>query len=234
MAVDAAGDVWVTNTVPFPCCDPGAVFEYAAGADGNVRPVTTIQGSDISSPYGVAVDPAGHVWVSNSNFAAGHANPGWVSEYAVGANGTAQLIATIKGDNTDIYNPQAVALGQDGNVWVSNLSYGGNGSVTDYAAGATGNVHPTTKISEPDLYHYGAALDSTGHVFVVSDPIGAGAPTVAEYAQAAGGPPSLLAKIQGNGTGLDGPFGIAVAGAAPGHRGAPSHITHIAAARGQT
>ena len=102
VALDAAGNVFVTNAatkhgVP-------SLTEYASGADGNASPIATISGSaaDLYQPVGLAVDPAGHIFVSEPG--------GLVKEFAKGTTGDTAPIATIIGDHTGLNEPISVAV----------------------------------------------------------------------------------------------------------------------------
>ena len=197
LAVDPAGNVWVANN------RANSVTEYAAGAHGNATPITTIHGTGtgLDNPTGVAVDQAGHVWVSNY-----FGNS--VTEYAISSNGSAQLIATITGSNTNIQNPTDVALDQNGNVWVANNTGSSvGGSVTEYAAGATGDIKPIATI-RPLGFTWGLTVDPVGNLFVVNNSPPDGR-AVDEYATSTARLPHTASINTGYA------WGVAVAGAAP-------------------
>ena len=65
IAVDAAGHVYASNHYR------NSITEYAPGANGNVAPIATLTGpaTGVQLPTGIALDPAGQLWVDN---AAGH------------------------------------------------------------------------------------------------------------------------------------------------------------------
>jgi sugar lactone lactonase YvrE len=53
--------LFVTNEVA------NSVTEYRTNADGDISPIATIAGANtrLSDPVGIAVDAAGHLWVTN-------------------------------------------------------------------------------------------------------------------------------------------------------------------------
>ena len=120
------------------------------------------------SPSGIARDSAGNLYVANNGNNA-------ISEYASGASGAPNPIATIAGANTGLNNPVAVALDSNANIYVANCGTctGATGadSITVYSAGSNGNVAPAATIADPDTsmdFPLGVALDSTWNLYVVN------------------------------------------------------------------
>ena len=96
-------------------------------------------------------------------------------------------------------------MGQDGTLYVTNY----NGSVTEYAKGATGNVAPIRVLSGPDTglaRPEGLSLDCAGHLFVANSGDG----SVTEYAKGADNDDAPIATIKGPQTGLQKPAGVAI------------------------
>src|ERR1700720_1607009 len=62
IAVDNAGNMWVTNTTT------SSITEYSAGSTGNVAPINTVQGNatSLSSPVGIVFNANGDMFVVNS------------------------------------------------------------------------------------------------------------------------------------------------------------------------
>jgi hypothetical protein len=92
--VDTTGNLYVANNVFSP-----SVTVYAPGANGNVAPLRIVNGAStgLNSPFGVAVDAAGNLYVANN----GGIPPG-ITVYGSGANGNATPIRTISGSNTGL------------------------------------------------------------------------------------------------------------------------------------
>ena len=101
-----------------------------------------------------------------------------VTVYASGATGNALPIRTIIGSNTGLNNPVDIAVGDGGKIYVANYGNGSSeiGSVTVYAAGATGNVAPIQTISGPNARVQGPdgiALDPVNkHIYVSNTDFG--------------------------------------------------------------
>src|SRR5204863_360888 len=127
---------------------PGVVV-FAAGASGDVIPIRTLAGDNtaLSNATGIARDAAGTLYVANPPL-----NPvggGSITVYAAGASGDASPARTITGSNTGLNGPSDIAVDAARNVYVTNTGgYVANaGSVTVYAAGASGNVIPIRTIA---------------------------------------------------------------------------------------
>jgi DNA-binding beta-propeller fold protein YncE len=185
-----------------------SVAEFAFGATGNTLPLLTLSGSHtgLSAPIGVALDRAtGHVFVANDG-----PGIGAVTEYADGAFGDAAPVRTIAGTHTGLNTPFAVAIDPaTGHVFVSN-SGPGLGSVTEYAAGATGDVTPVATIAGSHTginVPFGLAVDPVTGKLIVAN---AGSDSVTVYANGANGDAAPIATIKGSHTGLDFPAGVAV------------------------
>ncbi len=115
VAIDAAGDAWVTNTAG------SSVIELTPS--GSVG--TTLTGS-LVGPKGIAIDKSGNVWVANPSL-------GTVVKFAGGAGtGTAYTVGT---------GPVALAIDSAGTAWVANQlsnsisAVTASGTVTSYSTG---------------------------------------------------------------------------------------------------
>jgi IPT/TIG domain/Putative Ig domain/NHL repeat/Glycine rich protein len=141
-AVDAAGDVFITDT------NNDQVVEVPAG--GGAR--TTID-TDVSQPWGVAVDTAGNVYVAD-------ANDNRVVELPAGG-GPAVTIA----DNLGY--PEAVAVDPLGDVFIVDNQ---NNDVIEVPAGSAQPATSAQEITiaaglnDPD----GVAVDTAGDVFIAN------------------------------------------------------------------
>ncbi|MBV8172778.1 MAG: hypothetical protein JO219_12700 [Candidatus Eremiobacteraeota bacterium] len=88
-----------------------------------------------------------------------------ISVFPAGSNGNVAPTSTISGAATLINEPYYLAVDRSGNIWSSNWSGGGAGSITMYAPGATGNTAPTVDLT-------GAATLLTGPCGLVVDSAG--------------------------------------------------------------
>ena len=199
IALDSAGNVYVSSG--------GGIAVYAA-ANENATPIRTIAGSNtgLSCPAGIGLDAAGELYVANPCGAS-------VTVYAAGASGDASPARTITGSNTGLNGPSDIAVDAARNVYVTNTGgYVANaGSVTVYAAGASGNVIPIRTIAGCNTsigYPWGprgVELDAAGNVYVAAHIPAFG---ITVYGTE-GGNLTPTHTIRGCNTGLNGPSGIA-------------------------
>ncbi|MBV8594458.1 MAG: hypothetical protein JOZ27_09185 [Caulobacteraceae bacterium] len=117
----------------------------------------------------------------------------------------------IAGSNTGLSTPYGIALDRSGRIYVANIG----GSVTVFAAGATGNAAPAQTITGSNTgldLPTGIALDAAGRIYVASSHYPDVAGRVTVFASAADGNVSPVQTIEGKSTGLEGSRGIAVSG----------------------
>jgi hypothetical protein len=109
------------------------VTVYAPGASGDAVPVATIAGSatEITKPTGIAVDLAGHAYVSNSGNNS-------VTAYIPDANGNILPSIVIKGAKTGLDQPNGLTFDNSGALLVTN----GTGTITRYNATVSGDQAP--------------------------------------------------------------------------------------------
>ena len=195
IALDGAGQLYVANYAG------STITVYAAGATGNATPTATIAGSStgLNGPVAIALDGAGRLYVANLTLP--NSSVQTITVYAAGATGNATPTATIAGSNTGLSDPFGIALDAAGRLYVANYGVAeGPGSITVYAAGATGNATPTATIagSNTGLNGPGAiALDAAGQLYVAN-----WAGTITVYAAGATGNATPTATIAGSNTGL--------------------------------
>jgi 6-phosphogluconolactonase (cycloisomerase 2 family) len=201
VAVDGSGNTYATN-------QDDVITVYATGATGNVAPARDIVGTAYHFPKGIAIDPInGDVYVARANNDA-------IFIYAPDASGSASPIGKIQGSQTGLDSPFGVALDTSGNIYVTNTDDGtGNGSVTVYAAGSTGNVAPIQTISGTRTGLAGPqqlALDSSSNIYVANAASDSDKGSVTVYAAKANGNVAPIETIEGSATNLDGSDGIAL------------------------
>ena len=199
IALDTAGNLYVASR--------DVVTVYAA-ANRNPAPIRTIAGSHagLGCPAGLGLDASGELYVANPC-------SGSITVYAAGADGDATPTRTIAGSNTGLNGPSAITLDAARNVYVTNAGgYLANaGSVTVYAAGASGNATPIRVIAGCNTgigYPWGprgVALDAAGNVYVAAHTPAFG---MMSFAATASGNVTPTRTITGCNTGLNGPLGI--------------------------
>lgn len=166
VALDAAGDLFVVNS-PFSFGGPpppASITEYAPGANGDVAPIATISGphAGLNSPFGIALDPAGNIFVSAINDA--------VLEFPAGSSGDVAPVAILAGAHTRLSSPEGLAI-HAGVLFVANA----NNTVTEYPLASirpgTNDLAPSAVIAGPHTglnNPQGVAVDEAGIIYVVN------------------------------------------------------------------
>lgn len=180
----------------------GVIAVYAPAAKGNVKPIETIAGkkTGLRLPMKLTFDSSGNAYVPDET--------GEVFVYAAGAFGDVAPKEIIYGAKTGLDTPEQIAVDGSGNIYVANYEsgYGKAGSVTVYAATASGDQAPirtisgkNTQITNPS----GIALDASGNIYVSCG-------AILVFAANANGDVKPIREISGSKTGLRGPTGIAI------------------------
>ena len=150
MAIDASGNAWFTNALsggPYSVSELSSNGAVLSGSNGYT-------GGGLSAPAGIAIDPAGNVWVPSTGNVVKFSSSGTVLS---GANGF-----TGGGLNT----PGGIALDGQGNAWVSDtgsksvIKLGNGGNILSGASGFS----PGTGIT-PE----GVGVDGVGNVWMGTD-----------------------------------------------------------------
>jgi hypothetical protein len=210
VAVDTDGSIYVANGNG-DRTRVGPVTVYAPGANGNVKPIRTIAGSNtkLSDPSGVALDSSANLYVTNGFSGELFPYDGYVTVYAAGADGNVKPSSIIMGSKTRLWGPEALALDSSNEVYVPNF---GINALTVYAAGADGNVPPKRTIRGSKTSLAGPlqiALDSDSNIYVANY----GPPTgILVYAATAHGNVKPVRTIEGAKTEIDNPQGVALDG----------------------
>ncbi len=212
IALDSSRNIYVADN------GAASVFVYPPLGSGtgplNDAPTATISGADtgLESPYGIAVDASGNIYVTDSGATS-------VFVYPPLGSSTGPLDevpnATISGSDTGLLYPQGIALNSSGNIYVGDWYAA---SVFVYPGGSNGNVAPssatisttmTTALGSPE----GVALDSSGNIYAADCPAcygESGSASVMVYPAGSNGNAAPSATISGDSTGLNYPYGIAV------------------------
>jgi hypothetical protein len=116
-AIDASGNVWVTNGQAY-CCINGEVAEF----NNTGVNINTIQyfGFGMAYPMGIAIDASGNAWTANLS--------GSVAE--ISSSGTVLSPVSISGSGWKaggLVNGYGIAIDANGNVWAGD-SQGGDGN----------------------------------------------------------------------------------------------------------
>ena len=218
VALDSSGRIYVANgnrdrTVS------DTVTIYAPGSNAGTPPIGSIEGdkAGISSPFAVAVDKAGKVYVANQ--VDGYDNDGSITVYPAGSVGdvapVAKIAGTRTGDKTGLKSPIGLAVDGSNKLYVLNeFGDSGSGSITIYSPGASGNVAPEATIADAAGGKHtqlhspaGLALDAAGNIYVTND---RASNSITVYPAGSKGDVAPKAIISGSNTGLATPRGIAI------------------------
>jgi hypothetical protein len=208
---DANGFTYVGNG------NTATITVYPPGASGDVAPVSTLAGSNtgLNRPEGMVIQN-GKLYVADGPTPPGTdptaQPPSAITVYqlplAAGADNLAP-VQTITGPATGMFEAVGLALDAAGDMFVANLDFHNNSSVTEYAPNANGNAAPiatiagsSTMLDAPE----GLAIDA-GRLYAANDN-----GVVTEYAlPLPAGTDNLapVATISGANTGLASPIGLA-------------------------
>jgi len=194
----------------------GYVTVYSLGSNGDVAPISTIDGAAtrLGNPKNLAVDSKGNVFVTSEVWNAGTYAGDNVLVFAAGSKGNASPIATIAGPNTNLRSVHSIAVDSSGKIYVG-TSVGKDelAGVAVFAAGSNGDVKPeaiitgsSTRIQNAD----GMAIDLTGTLFVANVLGEAGYTGVLVFPGGSDGNVTPSVVIGGTRTGIDWPAGVAL------------------------
>ena len=200
VAFDSKGQLFVSAFLP----EGGSAIEvFAPGANGCATPKRTI-----SDAGGLAIDSHNLLYVANSKTATIDIFPA----------GSSTMQAQIGGSNTGLGVPgtsalpgNTVAVDALRNVYVFDTK---TTTISEFAAGATGNVAPIRTISGSNTglsggngFSFGLAVTKTSGEIFVSNP---GTNAILGFAATASGNVAPIQTIAGSATGLGDPLGLAV------------------------
>jgi sugar lactone lactonase YvrE len=227
LAVDSSGNLYIAdsnNSVIRKVTPQGTISTVAGtgGVEGYAGDGGAATKAALMAPLGVAVDPAGNIYIADYY--------GWIRE----VNASSGAISTLAGNGTNgysgdggpaasaqFYNPIAVAVDAQGNVYVADSGNGGvrriaSGTITTIAGTGTlsysGDGGPASAAQFSAIS--GIAVDAQGNVYVADTsndairlfPLGGTVSTIAgngTQGYTGDGGPATVAK-------LNNPTGVAV------------------------
>ena len=147
LAFDSGSNLYVLNNYGGPD-NKGSITVYPPDANGNVAPKAIVANdpkskqTQFQSPAGMALDPAGNIYVTNNS-------SDTVTIYAAGKFGSVAPMKIISGSHTGLNQPHGIGIDSDGKIYVSNDGSDNKGvdTVTVYAAGSSGDAKPIATIS---------------------------------------------------------------------------------------
>jgi streptogramin lyase len=180
VAVDATGDVWVTNN------DNNSIGEFSP-VGAALSPAGGYTGGGVTSPNSLAIDQAGNIWITNQGTTT-------ISKYVPG---TGFVGTGFTGGGLN--NPWGLAIDPSGNVWVANL---GNNSISEF--NSSGTAFSSTGYTGGGLNDpIAIAIDPRPVIWVANHGNG----SISEFFTS-GVPISPSGGITGGGT--DDPLGVAI------------------------
>jgi streptogramin lyase len=144
LAIDAAGNAWVTNYTGNSVTKLSSLGVVASGS-----PYT---GGGLSNPFAIAVDGNGNGWISN-----------YGSNSVTELSGTGTLVSGAGGYAVGT-KPRGIAIDGAGNVWVVNSTGNSVTKLTSAGAAATGSPFTGGGLNGP----YGIAIDGAGDAWVTN------------------------------------------------------------------
>ncbi|MGA8533686.1 MAG: hypothetical protein WB615_06225 [Candidatus Tumulicola sp.] len=200
VAFDRKGQLFVSAFLP----EGGRAVEvFKPGANGCVKPKRII-----SDAGGLAIDSNNVLYVANKSTATIDLFP----------SGSSTMEAQIGGSNTGLgvpgtvaLPPYTVAVDASRNVYVFDTT---TATISEFTAGATGNVAPirtiagsNTGLSGGNGFSFGLAVSKRSGEIFVSNP---GSNAILGFAATASGNVAPIQTIAGSATGLADPLGLAV------------------------
>jgi sugar lactone lactonase YvrE len=187
----------------------GSIVSFPIAAAGNVAPVTSISGNltGLNAPLFGTIDARGSLYAPNLNASS-------VTTYVAGSTGNEGPVTDLAGPYTGLGQPAGVAVAASGDYYVTNSAYGSPyTSVTEYAAGSTGNAVPlatirgvATTLDTPAAI----ALDASNYIYVSNGIAASSGGWIAVFAPNSNGNIAPARVVQGGSTGLNGPTGVAL------------------------
>jgi len=115
IGLDLHGRLFVTNalgnsiTIFNADASTSSITVYESGAKGNAATIDTIAGTNtaLDQPQGVALDPAGRIYVANSGFTSHQYR---ITVYGAGAHGNVVPAVTLAGNNTGLSVPSHLSF----------------------------------------------------------------------------------------------------------------------------
>jgi sugar lactone lactonase YvrE len=176
------------------------VFDLQRAGD---TPAWTLRGGGaLGVAYGLAIDPAGVLYVADAD-----ANDLFL--FGAGAAGEAAPAVALRGQAAGIDVPSGIALGPDGALFVANL---GSGAISVFPPSLGGSGLPLARIDSTGAGLHGpgaVAVDAGGRLAVA----GFADDAVAFFHRDAGGAWQPAGILAGPATGLHSPAGVAFDGA---------------------
>jgi hypothetical protein len=142
LAVDSRGWLYLVDSAA------SRILAFAPGASGAVLPARTIAGwrTRLSHPTAIAVDDHDRVYVTSGiRIETG----GAIRVYRPGARGEEEPVRILRGPQTGLAGPAAIAFGRDREMYVSQAAGDSSGLVMTHRRGAAGIDSAVARLTGP-------------------------------------------------------------------------------------
>ena len=213
VAVDSSGKIYVSTQF-------GIDLDYQPGAGGAVvvlSPLSKGEATTVATIYttpkagldaeSIALDSKGNIYLAT---ASSGSDNGSINVFAAGHFGNVQPVRTIKGDNTALHFPRAIAVDRSDRIYTCNW-FGNHSSYTVYSPGSNGDVAPIASVIGPETKMADAraiGLGFDGNVYVGD--YHCGDDKILIYRHDSAGNVKPIGTINGGVPGTYNPAGIAV------------------------
>jgi hypothetical protein len=203
LAVDSTGDIYTAATEG---ATGSSILEFPVTSSNNAQPTRSIpfnSTTGLTSMSGLAVDPTGDIYASNTT--------GGVSEFSSTATGSVAPTSTVT--TTAGVGPQATAVDPSGNLYIASAAPVNNIAIAPIEVFPTGATNPSRTLSG-DLTTLtvgspqGLAADSAGNLYVTN--LVAGVSSILIFEPTATGNTPPMRDITGSNTLLGCVGGIAL------------------------
>ena len=209
VAFDSARNLYV-GCQGSPQQPVGRIYVFPSGANGDAKPIRSVTSPQLAtaSLSDIAVDSQGNIYVVTQNYPE---DGGYATDtlliFGKGSDTEATRIIEAPGATATgslFLDSSGVALDGQGNIYVASVL----GPVSEFSAGASGEVSPIRSFSDGHLGETGLAVDSSGRLYVTTYDDPSPAPTPASVVVF--GPDGAIERtIAGSATGLSLAGGIA-------------------------
>ncbi len=152
ITTDASGNVWIAD------CLTNALTEIKKTSSGYTS--TTFSISGVLNPAGLAVDPAGNLWIANSDCGGSSAN---IMELP-GENTSAPVQVLTSGQTPALAFPMSIVSDSSGNIWVTDNTNNDLVELKNSAGSYTATI--AADIPSTNTFPHGLSIDGNGNIWV--------------------------------------------------------------------
>jgi len=199
MAIDAAGNVWITEYVGEVVTELNPNGAPLSGFGAGVQDGGGYQVGGGDNPGGIAIDASGQAWVGVNNYEYTVNQGEYLFDvvYVLNQSGVPTLASPLgAGEYTNNGGFSGIAIDPSGNAWVANDNTN-PGSLTEYTSAGGGVISDQVGVGPS-----GVAIDQAGYFWVAN--------STGNSVSQVGPNSSVNTTSSSSGNGLSSPYGIAV------------------------